>query len=160
MKTLLGLTFAISFLFFTNLLSAQNIYEPDLEAGFLKNSLSFSLGFAGFAGAISGNLDRIITSNDQIIPVYVFGRLGFGKYFNVDESSPFASTQLGIFTGNKRTHIELTGGVAYSFSDVYGSKWSLAGSLGLRFQKPGSHFMTRVGAGWPETYYLGFGLSF
>jgi hypothetical protein len=64
-----------------------------------------------------------------------------------------------MFTGKKTHHFEASAGLLLSLMEDF-DLFPVSGSIGYRLQKPGSHFLLRTGFGWPETFYLGLGVSF
>lgn len=74
---------------------------------------------------------------------------------------PHFVTTIAALTGAKNSHMEV--GLGFTIlNDNYYNDNSLypAGNVGYRFQKAGGHFVFRAGAGFPETTYLSFGVSF
>lgn len=135
-----------------------------------------------------GNYERIFLSNKRH-SVQVLARIGIGKvhmktiglgigFFAVlyaweeeyDLMSYFAN--VGILAGRRSSHLDACVGIAYldgTRTVIYRSiPEEVMGhqevnpllSLGYRYQKPGGHFLFRVGAGWPEQVYLSLGCCF
>lgn len=157
MKKLLKFVFVISLLFSVNNLKAQSSNNPDVEASFLKNSVQASVGYVVFYGSLDAYYERLLGSVNNTVPAVYYLRAGGGGINNYGNFDSYALIQLGLFTGFKTIHLEISGGAYYMFLQ---EEIKLSYSAGLRVQKPGSHFMFRMGAGMPETIYLGFGFCF
>jgi hypothetical protein len=94
-----------------------------------------------------------------------FVKAGFGAWSAPNSGNDpgfmgsYFLSQYGILTGVKKHHFEVSAG----FTKFFGAKnveTLLSGSIGYRRQKPDSQFIFRTGVGWPETLYLGIGVSF
>lgn len=69
----------------------------------------------------------------------------------------------GMLIGKKTFHLEIASGVkAYFYDDSDNPKIhiGISSNIGLRIQKPGGRLVFRLGGGYPDLTYIGFGLSF
>ena len=137
-----------------------------------KNIISITLGTALYFGVVNGNYERIFSQKKTGFFKSYLMRYGFGWYESY--GSPGYNVIAGIsgLSGLQKAHFELNLGVAAMFNwDGFHDEDSIdrilgktliipAGAIGYRFQKPGGHFVFRVGAGFPETFYLSFGFCF
>ena len=121
-----------------------------------KNTTYVTVGFALLWGAVNANYEQMIwKSQDRFIQSLWF-RIGAGSYAAWDaEGINFVAT-LNALTCKKNTHLEFGLGATYFGGDI--SLITPAGALGYRFQKPKGHFIFRTGIGWPESFYLSFGV--
>jgi len=159
--------------------SEQN---EETHAGLMKNTLFFTAGwFGGFI--YNGNYERMIWGNKNPAIRSVMIRVGIGQLF-VPESvySLFSTVKLktttytatlGMLIGKRNSYLEFTAGVVY-FNGEETQTSMLSGkeitsdykeinpavTLGYRYQKPGDHFVFRVGAGWPDLVHISLGLCF
>jgi hypothetical protein len=131
---------------------------------------TFGVEYFEFYGTLMGNYERMIV---ELPPSFFFHsfwfRIGAGPWrggFDYPERGWNFTSTLSTLIGRKSSHMEIGGGVLYTYN-LYYKKFQplirdrhLAGNLGFRYQKPGGNFLFRTGIGWPEFTYLSFGICF
>lgn len=116
------------------------------------------------------------------------GMGGYADLFSYTDGGPYYIITLGTMTGSKSSHFECHFGMTlmynkHAYEDSYGDYKEYvrygnnsgihnepqksdfyflrpAGSIGYRFQKPGSHFSFRAGVGYPESIFVNLGFVF
>ncbi|WP_018478449.1 hypothetical protein [Pontibacter roseus] len=148
--------------------------------GLKKNAVHATLGTIGLMGAYTFSYDRNVIEFDKGVLQGIWARAGAGGWASWTSGGPYQSVTVGVLTGRKSSHVEFHAGAARMFDrSAYDDEKDLrdyyadpkpakseftdiraVGSLGYRYQKPGGHFLFRVGAGFPETAYVGLGIAF
>jgi len=126
------------------------------EIGFHKNAIYGSVGTTGFFGSATGYYERMISQRGKISS---FIKVGAGTYESWGGSGSYILGQYGILTGVKKHHLELGAGPSY-FTSGGPDALPLSATVGWRVQKPGGNFMFRMGFSYPESIYIGIGISF
>ncbi len=164
MQTRVGflfLTFISLFLLFLN----NNAYSQDIkgqaDAELNKNAVYGNIGSAVLYWTTTGYYERLIKQNmGGNSNISSFAKIGFGGYATWGIGGNFLLAQIGLLTGAKRHHFEISAGPnSYLNGDLKGFRFYSA-LMGYRIQKPGGNFIFRTGIGLPEALYLGLGVSF
>jgi len=124
-----------------------------------KNAVHTTIGFFLMYAAINQNYERLIwKSQDQLIhSIWIRVGIGTGTFF-MDEGRNYLST-LSTLAGNKNSYLEISLGASlfgdYNYYHIYP-----AATIGYCYQKPNGRYVFRTGNGWPELFYLSFGICF
>ena len=121
---------------------AQSIKSDSSKSKMYNNSLNLSIGPGGILKLFGPKISSIVD-------------VGVGFETHWGDSGPFYMARYGILIGNKKPHLEVKAGAAIVYNELHPSF-----SIGYRSQKPQSNFIFRTGVGWPETLYVGWGVSF
>lgn len=90
-----------------------------------------------------------------------FLRAGAGVYGSYDGGSKYYLLQTGFVFGPGKNHFEMAfGGGYFLYENKPGGYYLPTGTLGYRRQMPESNLVVRMGVGYPESAYLGFGFCF
>lgn len=125
------------------------------------NAVYGNVGIGGFYFTATAYYERILKQNlgDKNLAAFVKGGYGAEAHWGV--GGPYVLAQLGLITGAKTHHLEISAGPSFFLSgDLQGDYPPLSATLGWRVQKPNGIGMFRMGAAWPEAVYIGFGFSF
>lgn len=133
---------------------------------YAKNTLDVVYGTFGFTGALTTSYQRFLLKQPKVINLFL--RLGFGKQFGFDveenEDREVYLLNVGLATGRRKHHFECGLGIVNDFvkNERYTNFLEVSGFVGYRIQsfRSKSPFVFRAGIGYPETLYMGFGLSF
>lgn len=131
-----------------------------------KNNVSFGIGYGIIAINANATYQRL-KAHKKIYSVWSAGlNYLFVSFFSEDHVF-IPSLRYGIMTGvNKKHHFEINAGPQLLVSiyndglDFAASEFDFGFNLGYRKQKPQSSKIFRVGVGYPELLYVGFGFSF
>jgi hypothetical protein len=122
----------------------------------LNNSINLSIGPGGIVGIF---YERMFQGERFLPKLTKFVDVGVGAVGYWEGESAFVFSRYGILTGHKKYHLEATlGAVGYLNGDIVGVL--PAASIGMRRQKPNSHYVFRTGVGIPEAIYVSWGVSF
>ena len=121
-----------------------------------------------FHNTLTAYYERILKHNVQNHKTSLFIRIGLG---NVGVGwigyQKFKLAQLGLLFGEKKHHLEIGAGPGYFDNRDLFPKTNLpafefqpTGIAAYRYQKPKGHFIFRAGIAYPETIFIGLGLSF
>lgn len=128
----------------------------------LKNSINLSLGPGGIVILYvpAGLFYERMFQGERFLPKLTkFVDVGVGAAGYWEGESAFVFSRYGILTGHNKYHLEATlGAVGYLNGDIIGVL--PAASIGMRSQKPNSHYVFRAGVGIPEAIYVSWGVSF
>jgi len=156
--------FTIILLLFPSLSFSTFAQETDLvnpPTGLKKNTIFLSLGFVPMWAAANINYERMVYENRNWFFNSFYAKVGGGYFETWGYSGPNFNGGLTVLSGKKNSHLELDGGIAIIIDDWDGDVDIYpGGALGYRFQKPGEHFVFRSGIGYPESFYVSFGLAF
>jgi len=148
------------FVFIVNSISAQVDSLKNLPI-FYKNAVYLSAGTMIVFPAFSGQYEYVLAERNRKTHIATFLRAGYGSVnSNSLTDIKYLQAEFGIITGAKKTHFEAALGVDYFMlksEDDY--VWPEC-SIGLRIQKPRGKVIFRTGTGFPETLYIGLGISF
>jgi len=88
-----------------------------------------------------------------------FIRIGAGKLVGYESNTAeYIFAQYGILLGRNNHHFEISAGPQLIKSTL--NQIPVSAGTGYRFQKPNGWFIFRIGAAYPELYYLSFGFAF
>lgn len=138
--------------------------EISVATGLNNNSIQLNIGYLLLYGTININYERVLKQYLWDKNISSFAKIGIGFFGNFGGTGGYTSAQLGILTGENKHHLEISGGVCLNVpkfgwgDDPIG--FPIAANVGWRIQKPGNHFIFRLGAGLPESIYFGLGFSF
>ena len=128
----------------------------------LNNSINLSIGPGGILALYvpAGIFYERMFQGERFLPKLTkFVDVGVGAAAYWEGESAFVFSRYGILTGHKKYHLEATlGAVGYLNGDIVGVL--PAASIGMRRQKPNSHYVFRTGVGIPEAIYVSWGVSF
>ena len=128
----------------------------------LNNSINLSIGPGGIVAFYvpAGIFYERMFQGERFLPnLTKFVDVGVGAVGYWEGESAFVFSRYGILTGHKKYHLEATlGAVGYLNGDIVGVL--PAASIGMRRQKPNSHYVFRTGVGIPEAIYVSWGVSF
>jgi hypothetical protein len=128
----------------------------------LNNSINLSIGPGGILALYvpAGIFYERMFQGERFLPKLTkFVDVGVGAAAYWEGESAFVFSRYGILTGHKKYHFEATlGAVGYLNGDIVGVL--PAASIGMRRQKPNSHYVFRTGVGIPEAIYVSWGVSF
>ena len=162
-------------------LSAYGQLEQTNQDKVPKNVVQLSAGFGGVIGAYNANYERQLVQFEGNSLIGLWGKVGLGAYgILFGPSGPYQHLSLGLLTGKKLSHFELSFGGARMFdkngfehnqdiSDFHkepapekSSYVSLSpvGSIGYRYQNPTGNIIFRTGLGYPEAVFIGLGAAF
>jgi len=152
----------IILLLISNTIASQDVKPDSAQLKMFNNAIYGSVGsLIGYYNNVNIYYERMFQRKPYRSRIITLVKAGYGGW-----SSPWGGKgsyilgQCGILTGVKKHHFELSAGLIKFFSDSEKIETLLSGSLGYRSQKPDGHFIFRTGVSWPETIYLGFGVSF
>lgn len=177
-----------TFLLLLNIFLIMNSYaqvgiRDSIQVELKKNIIYGTVGIAGFYAVANANYERVISQKKPGFFKYYLVRAGWGVWGSWGGEGSHGVAGISGLTGSKKSHLEIHLGVTAIYdktgyqSDVsnyyyngqfYSSeptrldntRFLPAGAVGYRFQKPGGHFVFRVGAGFPESFYLSLGFCF
>ncbi|MDO6391643.1 hypothetical protein Q4E40_16025 [Pontibacter sp. BT731] len=158
----------------------QNSINTIDQARVNKNAIQVTGGFAGLMGAYNMNYERKLVGFEKGTLMGLWSKVGFGGWGVWSTGGPYQSATLGILTGAKKHHFELTVGGARMFDKIsYEHAQHISahfsepqplksdyvdvrgvGTAGYRYQKPDGNFLFRCGIGYPETVFVGLGIAF
>ena len=150
-----------------SLLWCVNTYGQDtlgdsIKPKMLNNSINLSIGPGGILALYvpAGIFYERMFQGERFLPKLTkFVDVGVGAVGYWEGESAFVFSRYGILTGHKKYHLEATlGAVGYLNGDIVGVL--PAASIGMRRQKPNSHYVFRTGVGIPEAIYVSWGVSF
>jgi len=140
---------------------AQDTGLVNQQTGLKKNTIYLSLGYVPMWAAVNINYERMVYHNQNWFFNSFYAKLGGGYFETWGYSGPNFNGGLTVLSGKKNSHLEIDGGIAVIIDDWNGDVDVYpGGALGYRFQKPGGHFVFRTGIGYPESFYLSFGVAF
>ena len=131
---------------------------PKLEA----NSLHISLGPGGityFFLPATVYVEHLFQSSRPKARVIPFADFGGGAAAHWEGASSFIMTKGGALFGKYKRFIEASAGVTYYFMGDYAGDLLPNINLGYRRQSLDRDLIFRVGVGFPEIIYIGWGLS-
>ena len=151
---------------------------PDLEIK--KNAIYGTVGFLGVWAVADINYERLIVERRDKFLNTIWLRVGGGGYAGWDASGPLAIAGFTLLTGKRNSHIEAHLGLSSAYdktgydiglSNARGGyepepsrfdyiSFAPSCALGYRFQMPDGGVIFRTGFGFPETFYIGIGISF
>ncbi len=131
--------------------------ENTQKIGFYKNAIYGSIGTTGFFASATSYYERMIAKRGKISS---FVKVGAGTYETWGGNGTYVLAQYGILTGVKKHHLELGVGPTYFIKGNVHEGLSGTATIGWRVQKPGESFMFRMGVSFPESIYIGIGISF
>lgn len=137
---------------------AQSIKSDSSKSKMYNNSLNLSIGPGGiliFFLPAAIYYERMFQGKLFGPKISSIVDVGVGFETHWGDSGPFYMARYGILIGNKKPHLEVKAGAAIVYNELHPSF-----SIGYRSQKPQSNFIFRTGVGWPETLYVGWGVSF
>lgn len=136
--------------------------SDSIKPKMLNNSINLSIGPGGIVALYvpAGIFYERMFQGERFLPKLTkFVDLGVGAVGYWEGESAFVFSRYGILTGHKKYHLEATlGAVGYLNGDIVGVL--PAASIGMRRQKPNSHYVFRTGVGIPEAIYVSWGVSF
>jgi len=143
----------------------EKLQEVELK----KNAIYGSVGFMLMHVTGTVYYERIKKLDSSFS---TFANVGIGRFANWNGDGGYSTFKVGLLSGLKKHHLELGVGAGFNWPK-FGSgeeifelpftnitKFGLAANIGYRFQKPQENFMFRIGASFPETLYIGFGVPF
>ena len=150
------------------------------EKGLRKNVVHLTGGTIVFYYAWSLNYERMLVDYDEKLVNSLWLSAGYGQWNDGwGGKGPLVNGMLRALMFNGRHHLEISIGYGSLFNSDSYDQWieggmnnpnfskksdfwdgTMAGGIGWRVQKPGGHFMLRMGLAWPETAYLGLGYNF
>jgi hypothetical protein len=143
----------------SNTLAAQDVKTDSIKPSLHSNALFCCTGVSKSILNTTFYYERMIQRNAQRTNKVTLVKAGFGEIGYWDDGiSRYILGQFGILTGVNKHHMELNVGLVKFLDDV--DLFPISGSIGYRIQKPGGHFLFRVGLGWPEAFNFGWGVSF
>lgn len=149
-------------LLFASTSFGQGTPSDSIKLKMLNNSINLSIGPGGIVAFYvpAGIFYERMFQGQRFLPkLSKFVDLGVGAVGYWEGESAFVFSRYGILTGQKKYHLEATlGAVGYLNGDIVGVL--PAASIGMRRQKPNSHYVFRTGVGIPEAIYVSWGVSF
>jgi hypothetical protein len=140
----------------------QATMGDSIKPKMLNNSINLSIGPGGILALYvpAGIFYERMFQGERFLPKLTkFVDVGVGAAAYWEGESAFVFSRYGILTGHKKYHLEATlGAVGYLNGDIVGVL--PAASIGMRRQKPNSHYVFRTGVGIPEAIYVSWGVSF
>jgi hypothetical protein len=140
----------------------QTTPGDSIKPKMLNNSINLSIGPGGILALYvpAGIFYERMFQGERFLPKLTkFVDVGVGAAAYWEGESAFVFSRYGILTGHKKYHLEATlGAVGYLNGDIVGVL--PAASIGMRRQKPNSHYVFRTGVGIPEAIYVSWGVSF
>jgi hypothetical protein len=140
----------------------QATLGDSIKPKMLNNSINLSIGPGGILALYvpAGIFYERMFQGERFLPKLTkFVDVGVGAAAYWEGESAFVFSRYGILTGHKKYHLEATlGAVGYLNGDIVGVL--PAASIGMRRQKPNSHYVFRTGVGIPEAIYVSWGVSF
>jgi hypothetical protein len=141
---------------------SQTTPGDSIKPKMLNNSINLSIGPGGLLALYvpAGIFYERMFQGERFLPKLTkFVDVGVGAAAYWEGESAFVFSRYGILTGHKKYHLEATlGAVGYLNGDIIGVL--PAASIGMRRQKPNSHYVFRTGVGIPEAIYVSWGVSF
>lgn len=152
----------IILLLISNTLAAQDVKPDSAKLKMFNNAIYGSVGsLIGYYNNANIYYERMFQRNSYKSKIATFVKAGYGGWLSPwGGEGSYLLGQYGILTGVKKHHLEVSAGLIKFFSGSEKIETLLSGSIGYRTQKPDGHFIFRTGVSWPETLYLGFGVSF
>lgn len=136
--------------------------SDSMKPKMLNNSINLSIGPGGIVAFYvpAGIFYERMFQGERFLPKLTkFVDVGVGAVGYWEGESAFVFSRYGILTGHNKYHLEATlGAVGYLNGDIVGVL--PAASIGMRRQKPNSHYVFRTGVGIPEAIYVSWGFSF
>lgn len=164
------------FLVFLIILLSNAVFSQDKNSKIIelnKNVIYGNAGFGIWSNSVGDPIgdafvfitfyyEKIIKQKIGYINSSSFVRIGIGKQFDIDHRLIHITAQYGFLSGAKSHHFEMAGGLRFFTTKYYPQDKYIPISFnaGWRFQKPDGHLIFRIGTGYPELMYFGFGLSF
>ena len=140
----------------------QATLGDSIKPKMLNNSINLSIGPGGILALYvpAGIFYERMFQGERFLPKLTkFVDVGVGAAAYWEGESAFVFSRYGLLTGHKKYHLEATlGAVGYLNGDIVGVL--PAASIGMRRQKPNSHYVFRTGVGIPEAIYVSWGVSF
>ncbi|MBL7874356.1 MAG: hypothetical protein JNL53_01755 [Cyclobacteriaceae bacterium] len=149
----------IILLLIANTVAAQDVTPDSKESKMFNNAIYGNVGVGGLFVTATACYERMFARNGQKSIVATFVKAGYGGAAYWGHSTPYILGNFGFLTGVTKHHLEVSGGFVKSLDEYY-DLFPLSVSIGYRIQKPNGHFILRTGAGWPEGFYFGLGVSF
>ena len=161
-KRRLSLTIIMGSLLWSVNSYSQTTLGDSIKPKMLNNSINLSIGPGGILALYvpAGIFYERMFQGERFLPKLTkFVDVGVGAAAYWEGESAFVFSRYGILTGHKKYHFEATlGAVGYLNGDIVGVL--PAASIGMRRQKPNSHYVFRTGVGIPEAIYVSWGVSF
>jgi hypothetical protein len=161
-KRRLSVTIIIGSLLWSVNTYGQGTLGDSIKPKMLNNSINLSIGPGGILALYvpAGIFYERMFQGERFLPKLTkFVDVGVGAAAYWEGESAFVFSRYGILTGHKKYHLEATlGAVGYLNGDIVGVL--PAASIGMRRQKPNSHYVFRTGVGIPEAIYVSWGVSF
>jgi hypothetical protein len=134
---------------------SQEDSSPIQKSDFNKNSIHASIGTVVLYSTINCYYDRVIFERNKNKTTLGLLRLGYGRFGGIENGGGQYILQSGILRGY------FEGLLGFSIRPQDGDEAvKPAISLGYRWQKPDKNLLFRAGIAYPESIYLGLGLSF
>jgi hypothetical protein len=161
-KRRLSVTIIIGSLLWSVNTYGQATLGDSIKPKMLNNSINLSIGPGGILALYvpAGIFYERMFQGERFLPKLTkFVDVGVGAAAYWEGESAFVFSRYGLLTGHKKYHLEATlGAVGYLNGDIVGVL--PAASIGMRRQKPNSHYVFRTGVGIPEAIYVSWGVSF
>ena len=126
-----------------------------------KNIIYGSVGYAGLYGVVNANYERIIDQRNTGFFKNYLVRVGGGKWVVWGGMGFYGVAGITGLTGLRNNHLEIHLGLTALYEEnSSGNAMLPAAAVGYRYQKPGGHFVFRIGAAFPESFYLSLGFCF
>jgi len=146
------------FIMFTSNTFSQEDNSSDKQLN--NNAIYGNAGIGGLWFTATGYYERMLKQSMSGKRISSFARAGYGGLAAWEVETGYFLAQVGILTGLKTHHFELSMGPIYYTNWGGVSGFSVSGNIGWRIQKPESPFLFRMGLGFPEALFIGFGFSF
>jgi hypothetical protein len=138
----------------------QKIQIADSRGRFSGVLVHGTLGFVPLYLVRQGQLEIKIRESETGSIGATYARLAVGSFSQVEGGGSLFSIGGVWLTGAASKHLEMQAGLTFQILEG-GSGFPIpSGSIGYRFQPPGSGHLFRIGAGYPEAVFLGFGFCF
>ena len=161
-KRRLSVTIIIGSLLWSVNTYGQATLGDSIKPKMLNNSINLSIGPGGILALYvpAGIFYERMFQGERFLPKLTkFVDVGVGAAAYWEGESAFVFSRYGLLTGHKKYHLEATlGAVGYLNGDIVGVL--PAASIGMRRQKPNSHYVFHTGVGIPEAIYVSWGVSF
>jgi hypothetical protein len=145
-----------------------------------KNNIYPEVGYWLIGGSVTINYERMIFQTGKISTARFFLRAGYGYWAFWTGGGPAGILAFNIVLFNKAHHLETGPGIVVLYDnsknhdDIFRPPdpneqphswreniiYTPEINIGYRYQKPGKHFIFRIGLSYPEGVYSGLGISF
>ena len=149
--------------------NADNIINPKLKKNAVYGTLGLFPSISSLYGSYSINVERELWHRDRFIKS-IRARIGGGEWAvgsiaGEHKEGTHLTGTINFLTGARTFHGEVNLGAIYLYDKIERENHVLpAIRLGIRIQKSGhelgSHFLLRLGAGFPELTYISLGFAF